>query len=1557
MKGVALALWCVAAMLVSVFQAHAASTGGLALGSVGSVTSDPTEIVGGTRSIKGAYFGTNEFNDFLRSTPSSLPLKQNQTYQITFRYKILSTLSKEIDFFFFSPAGNSVLGSGVTGSTGSSGVGTLTSSLGPFDDYQVIWTVHGTGAIAIDDIQIKNLTTGAVIAVEDAEPGARLLSTFFVSANKPSFIWGEPVKVSAEFYDENGNALNPGAITWSVNPSSAATIAADGTITPLALATFTVHGAAAGSSGDVFMQVLPKQILVVPEKPTMLVGSTQKVRADVLDINDKPISNAAVKWSIASESSSFSPSATIDASGTLKAVNQSRVRVVARLNYSQNIPNFDTVSQGDTLVDIKAPTTYRFERIFVSRDPADGSSILTPVAAPLVPTETGGFMFAASLDGLGTALLEWNNGNLRPILSSGRVNPVNGYPLATFTNYLRTPSGQVLVQETDTSGSGLLSRGAPGVVIPIFAPGSALFGAQSTGSFDMSRSALADSGAMVLRVGYTDAVTKLNNTGLYRGFGGGIAEPIINIRDPRLLLDNGVTGFFDNWGIGNDGTVWFVVGGTNKSEIWRAPQGDVAQRLVGIGDPFIGETFRGVSSNFRQVEPIFFVAGNGDFVSAVSTDRGQRFILWPAAANTPALTLQANAFGIFSYDANFGALLDAQPPGKQRGLYLWNSNGAKALLSLNDTSIDGSAIQEILSAASTADGTVYVMVRTLNNPMVIARLSPSPQVLLQAGDSVPVTVPPVITGLIPGARAGTPLVIAGGASGSIAKVEANGDITRVIAVGDKLPDGRYFAGTPVNMVRTMSDGRIVFGHDYFASDSSLFIWNQGKIDILARAPFKDPTDGSSIGYPRNIEVNRQGDIAFQFTFARNPIYRIRNGSLVTATLNNPTVDGVTVQNSTLRGIDDSGSIVFSGTKPDGSSFYVGMWDGNTTHLIMAPNQKLPDGRLVTTNAGTTKACGDSFTASALSTIERYRNGAWSYLVDPAQTFATGGPANNVNGNYDVNHLCDGVFTIDPQANGAVNLGARVNGTYHEIQDLQQLTPDGDLLSVTQMLINDDGTIYVLGANDRGEEVLYRGTPLNGGSITDPGTATFQIADRAGMSQTTSGSSSSVQVGFARIVPNSGNTTPSGMAIFDVVQNGILISEAAVPASPLIQSGRIYAEIAGAVNTGMAIANPNSQAATISFYYTDASGTNVLSGTMTVNGKNQVAAFLNQAPFVTQSPAPNLANVRTFTFSSSLPVGVTALRGYTNERGEFLITTLPVSAINTTSPAAFAFPHFADGGGWISSVVLINPTDSTISGSAQFYSQGSASTAGAPVTLSANGTSASSFSYTIPARSAFRLQTSGAGATTRAGWVQITPTSGAAPSGLVVFSYQANGVRVSEAGVPALQSGSAFRLYAEASGPIQTGIAISNSSSLRISVNFELSNLDGTPTGITGSTTIPATGQVAMFLNQIPGFSALPAAFKGVLRVTTTGGANSSSNISITGLRGRYNERGDFLITTTVPVDETASPSTSEFLFPHLADGGGYTTQIILFSGTAGQSTNGTLQFVSQTGQALSLTLY
>jgi hypothetical protein len=187
------------------------------------------------------------------------------------------------------------------------------------------------------------------------------------------------------------------------------------------------------------------------------------------------------------------------------------------------------------------------------------------------------------------------------------------------------------------------------------------------------------------------------------------------------------------------------------------------------------------------------------------------------------------------------------------------------------------------------------------------------------------------------------------------------------------------------------------------------------------------------------------------------------------------VDGITIHAS-VGGIDDSGNILLNGTNQDGSSFYLAMWDGSAAHLIMTPGQKMPDGRQIS-SLSTVKACADGFVAGILGTTARFRNGAWDYLVDPSQPLATGAPANTLSVR-DANRPCDTVF-LDGFGTGGI--GAFAGSKYQEIQDLQQLTPDGDLLSVSQMLINDDATIYVLGANDQGKKSSTGARPSNSGA--------------------------------------------------------------------------------------------------------------------------------------------------------------------------------------------------------------------------------------------------------------------------------------------------------------------------------------------------------------------------------------------------------------------------------------------------------------------------------------------
>jgi hypothetical protein len=436
----------------------------------------------------------------------------------------------------------------------------------------------------------------------------------------------------------------------------------------------------------------------------------------------------------------------------------------------------------------------------------------------------------------------------------------------------------------------------------------------------------------------------------------------------------------------------------------------------------------------------------------------------------------------------------------------------------------------------------------------------------------------------------------------------------------------------------------------------------------------------------------------------------------------------------------------------------------------------------------------------------------------------------------------------------------------------------------------------------------------------------------------------LRVGYSRIQVDPTTNTPEGITIFGSRIENILLSEAAVPASPLVQSGRVYVDIAGSVSTGFAIANPNNAENLISFYFTNAAGVDFGYGSFTLKPNGQHASFLHEYPFHGPTSLQG-----TFTFTSSLPASVIALRGLINERGEFLMTTLPVPRMETKYADTLVFPHFADGGGWSTQLILTNPTNQTLLGTGQLFTAGSASESAQPLSLSLNGQSpTSSFSYSIPPHGALRLSTGNASTNLNAGWVKIVPTGLVAPSGSAIFSFRRDGITVAEASVPALPLGFAFRSYVETSGmfgqvgSMQSGLAVANPSSEPIRIDFELRRLDGASAGST-SVTVPAGGQVAKFINEL--FPNLPAPFQGILQL------RSFSAVAVTGLRGRYNERGDFLITSIPPADEAAPPINAEMVFPHIVSGGGFSTQVVIFKNSPGVAT-GRLRFLSQDGAVL-----
>ena len=293
-----------------------------------------------------------------------------------------------------------------------------------------------------------------------------------------------------------------------------------------------------------------------------------------------------------------------------------------------------------------------------------------------------------------------------------------------------------------------------------------------------------------------------------------------------------------------------------------------------------------------------------------------------------------------------------------------------------------------------------------------------------------------------------------------------------------------------------------------------------------------------------------------------------------------------------------------------------------------------------------------------------------------------------------------------------------------------------------------------------------------------------------------------------------------------------------------------------------------------------------------------------------------------------------------------MSTLPVTDLTARRDQPVIFPHVVDGGGLISRIILANPTDQILTGRLQFIGQ-----SGQALSVVLDGQAGTDFNYSIPAGGSKTFVTGNASPDMHVGWIRVVPSTGAAyPAGVVIFSYKPAGVVITEAAVGASAPSSAFRLYVEKDDTIRTGFAIANPGSAVAQVTYELTDLNGAAVGSALTRPMGPNSQVSIFIDELSGFENLPMPFRGVLRISTTG-----AGISVVGLRGRYNERGEFLISTAQPVDENSSSISSELFFPHFVQSGGFTTQFVLFP-IANLPISGQLEFFLQTGQRMNLPL-
>jgi hypothetical protein len=461
---------------------------------------------------------------------------------------------------------------------------------------------------------------------------------------------------------------------------------------------------------------------------------------------------------------------------------------------------------------------------------------------------------------------------------------------------------------------------------------------------------------------------------------------------------------------------------------------------------------------------------------------------------------------------------------------------------------------------------------------------------------------------------------------------------------------------------------------------------------------------------------------------------------------------------------------------------------------------------------------------------------------------------------------------------------------------------------------------------------------------------------------TGGSGGTTQVGYSKLMVHSGDT-PYGTAVFSFKEGGVTVSEAGVPASPPTTSTRIFIDYRSSVNavparsnagvvdinTGIAVVNYGAATANVTYTLKNSTGNTIAIGHGTIAAGRHLSCFIDQlkeaaAPdFILPADFQTAIQFGALDITSDQPLSVISLRGTSNQKQHFIITTTPVADL-TRSPGhdPIYFAQFADGGGYTTSLILMNTSAAIERGTLQIRDN----SGNALAVNQVGGSSGSSFPYSIPPNGILHFQTDGSPASWNVGWIQLTPDSGSAtPIGSGIYGYNPDNVLVSESGVPSAPASTHTRIYVDRSGNHDTGLAVANINNAAASITIKAFQADGMTSAGTsnGPLSLAANGHDAQFADQL--IAGLPTGFTGILDISST------MPFAALTVRSLINENNDFLI-TTFPVADMNQSAPSPIVFPQIADGGGYVTQFILLS--AGGASSATIGYYGNDGTPLAV---
>ena len=880
--------------------------------------------------------------------------------------------------------------------------------------------------------------------------------------------------------DSAGDPIPNAAVTWAINQTQAGSINAAGLVTARGLATFRVTARSGAVTGEAAIQSIPSRVEVTPTSAELQVGSQMQFRAAAYDADGAPISGVGFSWSLTNQRQGGSSLGRIDNTGMMTGTGEGGVWVWATYTYNETFPGLQRQWVAYSSVNVSTPKTYELHKIYSTLHRTRNTWSLRARQSMLWSDDDGQLYFNASLGGLANALLNWNNGAWRVVSAGGVPRFGRGSMALEFRSHSIPRNGQILSYEDTNINGTEINQGTSDGLNPFLNNNVPLGPTEATSGLFITRNSYTSSGWTIVRATFRFPDNPTNYVGLFRGSAGQVDELLVSTRDTLPEL-SGAFSIDSDFGVASDGTAFYsLTSGPNR--IFFRDRNGARTRLAGVGDGILDSKIRQFAGGRTNSPSVWFDEDGSAILCVQLEDNSQHYLSFTPDGKMTSLRVTSQAGVLYRHPAQ-GVLLYANPYNNQgNGIYLWQGADVKPIY-LFGTRLFDQTIQEVESGTINTLGDITLMLRGDGNPLMVARMNPTPYVLFGAGDQVPVELPVNAFTFIGGARTGPPHIQAGGNSGSIAEF-ADGDWKLTLGIGERLfGNTMWFGGSHGS---TYNMRKAPNGDIYFTSGAGIGRIVAGGAPQLV-VPFPLRLDNLTVNSPSQIDVNSQGALLFSSSTSAgdNRIFIYQNGAakeLLVFSATAPTassIDGRIAQSFDSFAFDDTGRVLAQLRFRGLSVPTLGLWDGNQWRIVAMPNQTRVGEHLITNLPNFPRAAGAKLfagltTSAGGAIVAEWQESGWVIAVNITTSMPNGQVANSIAA-LDANVRGDLLFQF---SNGVNSMVVLRGGKFYQVHNFFRPTPEGDyLIRINAMDLRDDGTVYFLAATQLDEVVLYEARPL------------------------------------------------------------------------------------------------------------------------------------------------------------------------------------------------------------------------------------------------------------------------------------------------------------------------------------------------------------------------------------------------------------------------------------------------------------------------------------------------